>query len=533
MAIFGASGPDTGPRWWDYLFGLGGGNAPSAVNEIWKQRAEADQDRQIAQAQAAQTSAMRNGIYKEAFGNDFGGNYYTGRGPVGASQTPASPSGYPGSQIPAMPPQQAPVGPVGASQMAPTPSMAATYASGPSAPPMLPTTAPVQAAPGAFGRGANTAYTGDDGNLLYKADGSPRSYQELQNDRRFIALQSIPEAQGMLKAWSDAAQARAPKWDFHNDQYFNINGDDPTAGSHRVGTGMDKDTGIYTNIGPNGQVIAQGAAGFNPLLAGATTAKATAQNNADVAMYGQKKGIDLNYDPQIEAGKAAADAQVKRKFEPGTQAAILAAQAPYQLETVQGPDGPVATSRAQALAAAGGAPLTGIQGRSDSTLNKIRTATEAENDKISTLGRTNNLIQQNIDMLGKGGLQLGPVQNLIHKGQLAAGIQDPQAANYNSFMGNMNLLRDQTLSLQKGTQTEGDAQRAMAQLMTAYSDNNEKAVAQRLQEIQTLNNKAIQESQQRIRQRTSSAAVAPLTPISQQPTYADRLAEARARGLIQ
>lgn len=475
MALFGLFGGDSpaatataqssGPRWWDYGFGLLGGYAPSAVNQVFK-------DRQIAEQDRAQQAALKQYLYGQAFGSDIPG--------VTGSARPAGNFGG----VPAV------------ASVSPSPSeVLAASAQG------------TQASPGLTASAAPAITAAQNGmvqtrnNLLYNTDGSLRSRQELLADPRWVALQSDPTAAAFLKTYDEAAAARAPKWDFQNGQYNNVNSDDPSMGSRRIGTAVDNTTGIYTDVGPDGRLVAKTVVGFNPAQAANIASKKGAENAAELDLYGQKKGVDLNYDPRIQAAKDAAAAQIRRQYEPGTAGAIAAAQeaakAPYAIETVQGPNGPVTGTRAQIAAQLGQGGL--IQGRSDSSINAANALTESDLDAIRTYKSNNSLYTKNLDKLATGKLNLNIATNAINTGLNTIGISTPESANYASFVADMNKIRNQTLLLQKGTQTEGDAQRALDELFSNF--NSEKVVSQRLSELKALNDQAIAERQKRIQSR--------------------------------
>lgn len=88
-----------------------------------------------------------------------------------------------------------------------------------------------------------------------------------------------------------------------------------------------------------------------------------------------------------------------------------------------------------------------------------------------------------------GALDLGPMKNLWNKGRNWAGWSSPQSRNLQSFTATLQKLRNDSLRLNKGVQTDGDAQRAWAELIDNINDP--KAVSQRLQEIDAINERAV------------------------------------------
>lgn len=90
--------------------------------------------------------------------------------------------------------------------------------------------------------------------------------------------------------------------------------------------------------------------------------------------------------------------------------------------------------------------------------------------------------------LEKGTLQLGPVENLISKGKNVAGLSDSNSRNFASLTSTLEKLRNDSLRLNKGVQTEGDAQRAWNELIANINDPD--SVRQRIAEITAINERA-------------------------------------------
>lgn len=88
-----------------------------------------------------------------------------------------------------------------------------------------------------------------------------------------------------------------------------------------------------------------------------------------------------------------------------------------------------------------------------------------------------------------GKLKLSPSDNLAAEAKLRLGISDESAQNYSTFKNTINKLRNDTLRLNKGTQTEGDAVRALDELFSSLNDQN--AVKKRLGEIIDINKRAV------------------------------------------
>jgi len=95
-------------------------------------------------------------------------------------------------------------------------------------------------------------------------------------------------------------------------------------------------------------------------------------------------------------------------------------------------------------------------------------------------------IQKQIE---SGKLKLGLVDNLIGTARNFTGISTEDSRNLQSFKATVEKMRNDSLRLNKGVQTEGDAKRAWNELFANLNDP--KAVTQRLAEIQALNERAV------------------------------------------
>lgn len=117
----------------------------------------------------------------------------------------------------------------------------------------------------------------------------------------------------------------------------------------------------------------------------------------------------------------------------------------------------------------------------------------------------------------EGKLSLGAVSNLLNKGMNVAGMSTEQSRNLASFQAKLENMRNAVLLLNKGVQTEGDAQRAMNEIMANLNDP--KVVAQRLGEIRKLNRRAVTLRQNNvdILRRNFEAEPLDMTPYTQQP----------------
>lgn len=84
-----------------------------------------------------------------------------------------------------------------------------------------------------------------------------------------------------------------------------------------------------------------------------------------------------------------------------------------------------------------------------------------------------------------GKLSFGPIDNLVNTGRNMAGYSSENSRNFASFKSTLERLRNESLRLNAGVQTDGDAQRAWNELFQNINDTG--LVKQRLAEIQNIN----------------------------------------------
>lgn len=115
---------------------------------------------------------------------------------------------------------------------------------------------------------------------------------------------------------------------------------------------------------------------------------------------------------------------------------------------------------------------------------------------LSSLESVNNQVSSYINMIDGGQLNFSPAANLSGRVRNALGVSDSNSRNQALFRSDMERLRNESLRLNAGVQTEGDAQRAWNELFGNLND--EAVVKAQLQRIQQLNNRAIQFRQGRL-----------------------------------
>lgn len=109
-------------------------------------------------------------------------------------------------------------------------------------------------------------------------------------------------------------------------------------------------------------------------------------------------------------------------------------------------------------------------------------------DAIGTNSGINADLGAVIDQIKSGKINLGPVSNVWNAAKNYVGASDEQSRNLNSFKSTLEKMRNDSLRLNKGVQTEGDAQRAWNEILTNINDPQ--LVMQRLAEVQAINERA-------------------------------------------
>lgn len=91
-------------------------------------------------------------------------------------------------------------------------------------------------------------------------------------------------------------------------------------------------------------------------------------------------------------------------------------------------------------------------------------------------------------LLEENKIELGLFDNWLSAGKNYVGMSDAESRNYATFNSTLEKMRNDSLRLNNGVQTEGDAQRAWNELFTNINDQD--YVKQRLKEIIVINKRA-------------------------------------------
>lgn len=125
------------------------------------------------------------------------------------------------------------------------------------------------------------------------------------------------------------------------------------------------------------------------------------------------------------------------------------------------------------------------------SLNKVLEAQEA-------LGATqviSDIIQKHARRMQSGELVVGPVDTIGAKFRTGIGMANAQDVNLNEWEADKTKIVNESLRLNKGVQTEGDAQRAIEELMGA---RDQATAARALRRLAEINARAVQLQKQKL-----------------------------------
>lgn len=154
----------------------------------------------------------------------------------------------------------------------------------------------------------------------------------------------------------------------------------------------------------------------------------------------------------------------------------------------------------QAAADAKGARLNpSLQKEEDNDFGMIDGAKAAASD-----------IQPVINNLKSGTLQLGALQNAWNASRNFFGRSTPESQAYAELERGITRITNESLRLNKGVQTEGDAQRAAKEVLAAFGKNDTALMTKALEDLQRINLRAAQNKAASIDRRRTSQGVAPI-----------------------
>lgn len=134
---------------------------------------------------------------------------------------------------------------------------------------------------------------------------------------------------------------------------------------------------------------------------------------------------------------------------------------------------------------------------------------EAEDlQDVQTISQLNDMLGKFSTQIDSGALTLGPLENVQSRFQNWAGNSSPNSRNFASFQAGLEKMRNESLRLNKGVQTEGDAVRAWNEVFANINDPA--VVKQRLQEIVGFNQAAATFKTNQIKLRRDTNGLDPL-----------------------
>lgn len=144
---------------------------------------------------------------------------------------------------------------------------------------------------------------------------------------------------------------------------------------------------------------------------------------------------------------------------------------------------------------------------SGATLNLLNT----EADAVRTTTQIDQQLANVERQIASGALHIGPVSNTVSGVRNAIGMSDQNSRNFASFRATLERMRNDSLRLNRGVQTEGDAIRAWNELFANINDQG--VVLQRLREIRGYNQNALQFHRDQYDQIRDDAGLAPSDPL--------------------
>lgn len=195
--------------------------------------------------------------------------------------------------------------------------------------------------------------------------------------------------------------------------------------------------------------------------------------------FGQELGFKrqdsaMNAELKRQAlGSASADRAALLQFKADSEKPVI----------VRGPDGKLRWSRPSAAVGQEAGSLTAKAG-----VQLPAAALRLQMDMIEDLNTASNSaadLQSLEAQIAGGGLKLGWVENALSKAKNNLKMSDANSRNFQSFQSTLEKLRNDSLRLNKGVQTEGDAQRAWSELLANVNDPEN--VRQRLGQIAKIN----------------------------------------------
>jgi hypothetical protein len=158
--------------------------------------------------------------------------------------------------------------------------------------------------------------------------------------------------------------------------------------------------------------------------------------------------------------------------------------------------------------------------RRDKQANKTLPASlqKSEDDDFSAIDSAEAVVQDITPIIGnltpdsktgKPALDLSRFNNIQFQTQAFFGSSDPEVQRYQELERNLTRFVNESLRLNKGVQTEGDAQRAANEVQAAFSKGSTSSMRKALEELKKVNERAATNRKAQIDRRRSSQGVEP------------------------
>lgn len=113
-----------------------------------------------------------------------------------------------------------------------------------------------------------------------------------------------------------------------------------------------------------------------------------------------------------------------------------------------------------------------------------------------------------INKVSTGNLKIGAAQNILNRGRNMLGASTPESVAFADLQTSLEKLRNDTLRLNKGVQTDGDAQRAMNEVL--QSVNDPEVLKSAMARLAAINERAAALQQENVNQIRQNFGVAPM-----------------------
>jgi hypothetical protein len=138
---------------------------------------------------------------------------------------------------------------------------------------------------------------------------------------------------------------------------------------------------------------------------------------------------------------------------------------------------------------------------------RLQTAEDDDFSAIDTASAIVSDIAPIINNLDTKALNLSKVNQLKMKSKAFFGTKDPEVLQFQELERNLRRFVNESLRLNKGTQTDGDAQRAADEYEAAYSKNSSEGMKAALKELEKINNRQITNRQKQVDRRRKAQGV--------------------------